>query len=230
MTNLLKCARALALVPTLGLLLAHPAAAQSAAVTGLNGAAYDTTGQNGNFSIGFNFTVGPQDVTVTALGYLDDGFGSAHRVGIFDANNILVGNESVAVTAGADGDTARASAASPTFSYTTLTTPVILVAGDTYTIVGGNYTGGVFLTGGTPITDSRITYNGSRYSAVNDNDAFQPPAYTGGTGGDFGPNFLLTPAASPAPEPAALADVGLCALGLGGLILRARRRAVPPPG
>lgn len=212
----------LALVAAACLAAPHFAAAQTPAVTGLNGASYDTTGQNGNFSIGYNFTVGSQDVTVTSFGYLDDGFGSAHRIGIFDASNNLVGGESGVATAGADGNTARADAANPTFSYTTLTTPLTLSAGQSYTIVGGNYTGGVFLTGGTPITDSRLTYNGSRYSAVNNNDAFQPPAFTGGFGGDFGPNFLLAPA--PAPEPSAFAALGLGALGLGGLVLTARKR------
>ncbi len=214
----------LVLLPALGL-TAHAAAPPSTpGVTGLTGAAYDTTAQFDNFSIGYNFTVGTQDVLVTALGYLDDGFGSVHRIGFFDSANAPVGDSAVA-TAGADGNTARADAANPTFSYTTLTTPIKLSAGQSYTIVGGNYMGGVFLTNGTPTTDSRITYNGSRYSDPSSTDAFQPPAHTGGFGGDFGPNFLLAPAPA-VPEASPALSLGLLlVLGGSGLMFRARRRS-----
>jgi hypothetical protein len=201
---------------------AHPAVAQSAAVTGLDNASY--ADQTGNYSIGFSFTVGSQPVIVTALGYLDDGFGSTHDIGIYDSSGGLVAFADA--TAGADGNTARSSASAPTFTYTDLTAPVSLVSGDIYSIVAGNYTGGVYLANGTPVTDSRITYDGSLQSAVNNSDAFQPPPYTTSTiGGDFGPNFLIAPAAvSAAPEPSQIGMIALISIGVGGLLLRARRQ------
>ena len=116
MLNLRKHCSILALISAFGITALPSAIAQTPGVTTLTGASYDTTGQFTDFSIGYNFTVGAQDITVTAFGYLDDGFGSAHKIGIFDAANTLVGNESAVAVAGADGNSARADAANPTRS------------------------------------------------------------------------------------------------------------------
>jgi len=149
-------------------------------------------------TVGWSFSIGSQDVQVTALGIYDDladGLADAHAVGIWTNGGTLLAEVTVP-----SGTTATLVGS---YRYTPIT-PVTLAAGQTF-VVGayfppcGSSCGDSFLNGGKEIFDARITFLQSQNSA--------PQSGTGSLAfpsgnlgippqGMFGPNLLFV---APAP-------------------------------
>jgi len=122
---------------------------------------------SGDYTLGNQFTVGPQSVTVNALGYYDGthaGLNASHDLAILDASGNIVSGSVATVPDGSGspliGD----------FRYVNLAAPVTLLAGQTYTVAGssnGDAYGYTF--GGSAITnDNRIGYQTSTFNFGND--------------------------------------------------------------
>ena len=179
---------------------------------------------DGSYSIGYQFTVGASNVTVSSLGvYVNNAsLNTTHPVAIYNLNGSFVTGESGLVNVGPSTPKSADS-----FAYVAVT-PFTLLAGTSYligtsTVVndGDQFLGqyGTF----SPSAGSGIAaINKPRY---NNNGVDQPPYFDGGSGQAFvGPNFIsAVPAA--APEPSAFAALGLGALGLMTLVARKRRVA-----
>jgi hypothetical protein len=184
---------------------------------------------NGNWSLGWRFTV-TDTVVASALGFYDDkgdGFKSSHAVGIFKDAGTLIGWTTVTNADPLDGH----------FRYHSIP-GLLLQAGQTYRIAGttgsDNYTW--WPTGAS--TDPRVKYLNDVYTYSN--SLVYPVETVGYTdlnaAGWFGPDFKLAGGASiqggSTPEPGSLTLLGLGALGLGGIAWRRRRRESteePPP-
>lgn len=161
---------------------------------------------NQDHSLGWSFHVS-SPVTVTALGYNDYGFSSAHNVGIYSSGATLLA--SAVVTGGSTLDSG--------YRYTSIAS-LLLGIGD-YFIVGTTLGyGDGWIYEGTVATIGAISYTGSYY--------------TSGTGGTlaFPSTFASTreymlvnfQVASGVPEPATWA---MMLIGFAGLAFAARRRA-----
>jgi hypothetical protein len=96
----------------------------------------DAPADNGDFSIGYQFTVGASNITVDALGFLDvgrDGLQTAHNVGLWDdTGNLLT---SVLVASGTSATLAGF------FRYAATIAPITLASGQTYRVAGSFQSG-----------------------------------------------------------------------------------------
>lgn len=229
---------ALAALALTGLAAARPAAAQEETTTpssttitavSYDSASFDT--YNAQFSLGYSFTTGANALDVTSVGYLNDGaagLNATHDVQIYqitsgDVLNPLAGTAlfgtPVSVT------TTGSSPAYNTFSYTTLTQPVLLSANTQYEIVANNNGNGYGINAQNAVYGGGIIYGTSTYSASQTTPVFNGNTFGFNNIGNFGPNFTantVPPAA--APEPSQFAVLGFAVLGLSGLILKARRK------
>ena len=170
--------------------------------------------RNNAWSFGDIFTVGAQDIYVTALGAYDDngdGFVTPGGipVGIFrESDNALLA--SVFVTS---GDPLSAS-----FRYVSIS-PLTLLAGESYRVVADNESDNYNFSTNLTV-DPAITFNGYGYcqtTALTSCNAF--------TGSDivWMANFQFNAGTSPVPEPVSMLLTGSALLGLG--LVRSRRRA-----
>ena len=165
-------------------------------------------GSGGN-TAGWKFTVGGADLQATALGEYDrdgDGLGMSVEVGVWDSSGTLLGM--VTVPSGT-GPTLIGS-----FRYQTLTTPIALLSGQTYTIgsrctgMGSSYEP---LDGPTVTFASDFTAAGGRYNNGAMSTTFSEPTMSLGGTIFLGPNLeygLLptpTPTETPADTPTATA-------------------------
>jgi len=182
-------------------------------------------------TMGFSFTVGSQNIEVSALGYYDgpnsdaanvagytpDGLLNAHQVGIFDSAGNIVSGLDVTVPSGTSGTVVGE------YRYVTLTTPVILEAGESYTI-GGQVTTTDLTTSGDVFRDNSggsftvssldvaVAANNLAYSGPPENPNFAdgvfqaPNAISDGYGAG---NFLYSVVAVPEPSTYALMGIGL---------------------
>jgi len=212
------------------MLTVHPAAAQTPAIGlasgGLGGE--DTAANTGvsSYSLGFVFTANSA-VSVTSLGYFYDPsfsktapFAKPHDVGLYTQDGTLLIQTSVTANGAQDGG----------FLYTDIT-PFALTPGTQYVVAGVTGADDPYLyayndsSGNSAITiDPAITYIQNRY-AVSDTLAYPGSTEAGSDPGFFGPNFKTSPTgASTVPEPGQWAVFAFGALGLGTLIVRARRR------
>lgn len=214
----------------------------------------NTTGSAiGSYSLGFEFTANSA-ASVTALGYFYDpsydpttpftavtlspaptgtrAFAGSHDVGLYQ---VTAGVGGAPETSSLVAHATVTSTGTPTgaFLYTDLTGPVSLIKGDTYVLAGVTgssdpYVYGVQDSSGNAamMTDSAISYVRDRYAVGSGLSTTTAPGSTdaGSEPGFFGPNMKLSPNASAAPEPSEWAVMSLIALGLGGLLLRARRQ------
>jgi hypothetical protein len=143
------------------------ASADSVAYSPDNGTYNDLAGQNfspvGND--GLIFTVGANNITVTALGYFHDGAVHINPVGIYDlSDNALLTSADVTTTSGV--------APLPTFDYQAIA-PLVLSAGQQYEVVGqegsadGSVISGQFVVSSADNTNMNpgggITFDGYRY-------------------------------------------------------------------
>ena len=162
-------------------------------------------------------------------------YNSTHQVGLYQVvpgiggaaeTGTLLTSVIITQSSALDGD----------FRYAAIT-PYQLIAGDQYVLAGVSGAKDPYLyniaddsktPGGVGMTvDPAITYNEDRYT-VSKTLAFADSTDPGSEPGFFGPNFKITKdlPASAAPEPSEWSLLGLAALGLGGLVLRARRRSL----
>lgn len=174
-------------------------------------------------TIGFKFTVTAATssftgLSVTSLGFQDaggDGLTSAHTVGIWDSTGALVTSATIA-----SGTTAELDA---NYRYVNLSTPVLLLAGQTYTIGATVFNGGDAWTDaqGAPADFTLSSFATASADVYNSSTVVTPfvmPATDGaGTNLRWAPGNMRFTAV---PEPSA-ALLG----GLGVLALFRRRRA-----
>ena len=209
---------------------AHSASAQTT-ITAVTYASSTLVQESPNtqFSLGYTFMT-TNALNVTALGYLNDGQTGAnavHNVEIYKITSGSALNPSAGTALFATPISVTTGANSPlynTFSYTTLTAPVTLAANTAYEIVANNNgidfsvnAQGVFYGGG-------IAYGASTYAANQTTPVFDPNTYPMNNIGNFGPHFQAN-IASAAPEPSQIGMLALAALGLGALVVKARKRS-----
>ena len=224
-----SAALAVAALSLTGLAAAHPAAAQTsitAPAVSYSTANLDT--YNGQFSLGYTFMT-TNALDVTALGYLNDGATGAnatHGVEIYQITNGGVLNPIAGTALFGTPISVTTTANSPaynTFSYTTLTAPLLLNANSAYEIVANNNGNGYGINAQGVFFNDGIRYGASSYSSNQTTPVFNPNTYPMNNIGNFGPNFIAH-GASPAPEPSQIALLGFAVLGIGGLVLKARRK------
>ena len=163
-------------------------------VASFSGGVATTAGQRygglANTTIGWSFTVGAQNITVSALGFFDqdgDGLNTAHEVAIWTTAGSLLGSETV--------QSGTASNLVNGFRFEPLGSALVLLAGQSY-VVGSHITlssSDVFWAGTTATYAPEITYGTGRDIDQPFNQGFAFPSRTRAdiTGGFFGPNFEL---------------------------------------
>ena len=215
---------ALTVLAALGLAAAHPAAAQTQVFSLPSNFTLLTTGGAGGFYLGNEFTDSATK-TVTYLGFFDNG--SLDNTQLYNKYDQVrlddITNQTVVATADVSATGLLASAGTgfqgDLYYFVPATGPGIITAGNTYAIgihqiaaFNNN-----FVSAATPtINDPNITLlHGVATQTLSTNGI---PTY--GDAGQFldGANF------SSAPEPAQTAALGLFGLGLGALVLKARKR------
>ena len=158
---------------------------------------------SGDWTLGYQFTVGSQPIQVNALGYFDDsenGFTSTHQVGIWNLNGTLLSSAVVNNNSAVDD-----------FFRWTPVNPISLAANTTYKVAGT--TGSDFyswenpgFTVGAGITFNRDVYKPGGFGFPTDSEgrsAINP--------GIFGGNFSYT--VVPEASTLTLAIVGLLGIG-----------------
>ena len=156
------------------------------------------------YSLGWSFKVGSDNIDVDALGFYDDqknGLTQSHDVGIYDAQGNLLASTTVTPNA----------VLSSWWRWSSLTSPLVLAAGQTYYIaaVNGseNYTWNPFGF----VTAPGINFVQDQY-IVSSTLAFPSYSYNGSNGRAwFGPNFN-TSTAVPLPASLLLMGPGLAGL------------------
>jgi hypothetical protein len=195
--------------------------ADSVAAFGFTSATFATIDPD-TAELGYDFTTGSSPISVSALGYVNDGFNGTHVVEIFNvATQQAVAGALATVTTVGGGPT------STTFTYTDLDSPVTLAANTQYQIVSQFFRDEFYFYNATGFTSQDgITLD----IAVFDDYGNPPASPTFATGsfaptvpGDFGPNFqIVDDSTSPVPE---LSSIYLVASGLASFgIARFRRR------
>jgi hypothetical protein len=185
---------------TIGFQFTVPSDAPIYSVTGVG--VYD----NQNLSTASTDYGPPVDSTIDGT---DDGLVTSHKVFIYDitaaGTNVPAALVTATIAAGTTG-----SASTANFAFTSLSTPLSLIPGDTYQIaedvVGSD--GDFWIDGGTPTFSSDFTNFGYGYG---NSDSYL--AYSGG-GPYFGPNFQYTTV----PEPVSIGFLS------GALIMQLSRR------
>jgi hypothetical protein len=217
------------ILASIGLCASSVQAATIAAIQSTNGPQQlgftGFAGASSSDSIGWSFTVGAANVTVTALGVLDPGgaaLASSHEIGLWNSTGTTLLADAT-VPSGTGGTLMN------NYSYTSIS-PVILNAGATY-VVGAFYPTGntdQIILNSTQTIAPEIAFGQSEqsdFSLSNPGLAF-PSAHGGNHNeGIFGPNFLLS-TADPAPEPGTplLVGLGAAALLAGRFWRRSSRR------
>jgi hypothetical protein len=203
-------------------LITVPARADSIAAFSFTSSNYRVD-DNDTAQLGYNFTTGSTPITITALGYINDGFNGIHSVALFyvATQQIVPGATSTVTTVGG-GPT------STTFSYTDLASPITLDAYTQYQIVSQFFAGEHYYTQAQGfISQFGLTLDTAVYS-----DYGAPPAspqfaissYPPNTPGNFGPNFkILTPNISLPPVPE-LSSIYLVASGIASFAISRLRR------
>lgn len=199
-------------------LAAVPAHADSIAAFSFTTANFRTDDSD-TAELGYNFTTGDTPITITALGYINDGFNATHVVSLFDVatQQVLSGGQVNVTTVGGDGS-------SNSFTYTDLASPLTLAANTQYQIISQFFTGEHYFTQAQDFTSQfGLTLDTGvygYYGAPPATPLFATNTYPPNNPGDFGPNFKVLcpdtpittdPPISPVPE---LSSIYLVASGL----------------
>ena len=145
---------------------------------------------NDTAELGYNFTTGSTPITVTALGYINDGYNATHTVALFDvATQQVLPGALVSVTTVGGGGT------STTFTYTDLSSPLTLAAFTQYQIVSQFFTGEHYFTQAQGFTSQfGLTLDTAvygYYGAPPATPLFATSTYPPNTPGNFGPNLKI---------------------------------------
>jgi hypothetical protein len=194
-------------------------AATVSALQSANGTAFtwrNIIGANQSATIGWAFTVGAQDVELSALGIFDeagDGLEDAHPAGIWTNGGTLL--RQVTIPSGTAGTLIGG------YRYQSVT-PVTLAAGQTYVV--GMYNGPVVDRCGSLCGDASLVFGSETFApGISFAESRQTRAIIGSgplafpdvfaqiDQGFFGPNFLLAVPDDPvsAPEPASFGMVSV---------------------
>jgi hypothetical protein len=214
MTNRVQGMAALAFAAAIGMGLSQSQA--SAILSNPN----DTHGArtSADLSVGYQFTVGSNNLTVTALGYFDDsgdGLQQSHDVGLYSSTGATLGTVTVA-----SGTT---DPVVDDFRYADLGAPITLFANTTYYIAGETGTAVDIWADsslGATITKSSDANTYIEYYDISSTLDFPSTINNGGHDSVyFGPNFEYTVV----PEPACL---GLLGVGAMSMLLRRQKASV----
>jgi hypothetical protein len=164
--------------------------------------------------LGYIFTTGATPLSVTSLGYINDGFNGTHTFQIYQ-----VSDHAPLLAVPASVTTVGGGSTSNSFSYIDLPTPVLLAADTSYQLVSQAAAGEHYFTSATGFSaQDGLTIQSASYDYSNTTTT--PTFAVGETvvnvPGDFGPNFQF----NSVPEPTSLALL----LGIGFSTLIARRR------
>lgn len=178
------------------------------------------------FSLGYTFTTGASALSVSSVGYLNDGgFGDAatHQLQIYQVTSGTAASP-VAGTAllayPVSVTTFGSAPAYNTFSYTALSSPLTLLANTSYEIVGNSNSNGYGIKAVNPVFTG-ITYGTTVFKSNTTTPDFDSNVYSFNDIGDFGPNFKF----DAVPEASSAIGLGLM-LAFGGLMIVARKRSV----
>jgi len=178
------------------------------------------------FSLGYTFTTGVNALSVTSIGYLNDGgTGNAatHQLQIYQVTSgtaaaPLAGTALFATPVSVS--TVGGVPTHNTFSYTSLSSPLTLLANTTYEIVGNSNANGYGVNAVNSVFTG-ITYGTTVYKVNTTTPDFDSSTYGFNNVGDFGPNFKF----EAVPEASSAIALGLM-LAVGGLVIVVRKRSV----
>ncbi len=223
----LFCAHAalgLSALALLGVASARPAQAGQTAGS-YTSATFNAYG--GQFSLGWSFTTGGQPLTVSSVGYLNDGAAGAaatHDVQIYQITSgtaAAPGAGTALFAAPISVTTSGPASAYNTFTFASLANSLTLLANTAYEIVATDNGNGYAVNAVHPVW-SGITYGTSTYSSGAATPDFNSSVYASNNAGNFGPNFQF---GSPVPEASTLVSFGLLVmLGVGGMVFAARKK------
>lgn len=178
------------------------------------------------FSLGYSFTTGPSALSVTSIGYLNDGgTGDAaiHQLQIYQITSGTAAAPMTGTALLASAVTVTTVGNAPTyntFSFTDLSSPLSLLANTSYEIVGNSNSNGYGIYAVNPVYTG-ITYGTSVYKVNTSTPDFSSSTYSYNDVGNFGPNFKF----AAVPEVSSAIALGLM-LTFGGLAVIARKRSV----
>ena len=177
------------------------------------------------FSLGYTFTTGLSPLSVTSIGYLNDGgTGNAatHQLQIYQVTSGTAAAPLAGTALFATPVSVTTVGSVPTyntFSYTDLSTPLTLLANTSYEIVG-NSNANEYGVNAVNSVFTGITYGTSVYKINTTSPDFDANTYGPNNIGNFGPNFKF----DAVPEASSAIALGLM-LALGGLAIVARKRS-----
>ena len=204
----------------------RPAVAGGTAAGSYTSAVYNAGG--GQFSLGWSFTTGLQPLTVTSVGYLNDGATGASALHGVQIYRITSGNAAAPLAGTAlfaapvSVTTSGSASAYNTFTFVPLASTLILLPNTAYEIVANNNGNGYAVNAAGPVWNG-LTYGTSTYLSGASTSDFNPNTYSSNDAGNFGPNFQFASPTAPVPEASTTAILGLL-LCLGGLSVSVRRR------
>ena len=167
---------------------------------------------NGSWVFGIDFTVGDSNITVDALGYYYDpetGLTDNHPVGMYDSIGNLLASATVTSADPLVGH----------FEYAAIS-PIVLLAGDTYRVVGVSLSDLYTWDPTGFATSPAITYLGDTYQSGTSLVDPAPEFHNDVEHGFFGPDFMISSTTPTIPEPSSVILLGTA---LGALCSWARR-------
>jgi len=203
-----------------------PAAAAPVAAVSFDSATLKTDVPPYQFSLGFSFTTGFSSLSVTSIGYLNDGATGSQAIHQLQIYQITSGTAASPVAGTAllanpvSVTTVGSVPAYNTFSYTDLSSSLTLLANTSYEIVGNSNANGYGINAVNSVFTG-ITYGTSVYKSNTTTPDFNPNIYSFNNIGNFGPNFKF----AAVPEASSAIALGLM-LASGGLAIVARKRIV----
>lgn len=178
------------------------------------------------FSLGYTFTTGLSPLSVTSIGYLNDGGTGSQAIHQLQIYQVTSGTAAAPLAGTAlfatpvSVMTVGSVPAYNTFSYTDLSSPLTLLANTSYEIVGNSNANGYGINAVNSVFTG-IIYGTTVYKVNTTTPDFDANTYGSNNIGDFGPNFKF----EAVPEASSAIALGLM-LAFGGLAIVARKRIV----